>query len=109
MSENRTDSLEILKKYLSISHKNSDRYQAHVLGTASGNRSFNAILFVCVQLDSNRDYAEVIIEGNNQYFNYDFKSVYSTDNSTFNLINKTLIIKGKDGFGNDITLEITEK
>ncbi|EWM54197.1 hypothetical protein [Ruminococcus flavefaciens] len=109
MDEKKLNPFEILKQYSSYGHNSGERYQAHVLGTTCDKNNYNAILFVCLQIDVNRNYAEIIIEGDAQYFNYSFKSSYSTDNSAFKLINRTLIIKGTDKFGNNITLEITEK
>ena len=92
-----------------MKRNNASRHEAYVLGTACGNRDFKAVLFVRVILDVHNQSGKIVIEGNNQYYNYQFKSQYSTDNSRFNLIGNTLIIKGSDEFSNDITLEITAK
>lgn len=109
MDQQEFSSYEILKRYSELKCNNDSCHEAYVLGTACGNRNFNAVLFVCVILDVHNQSGEIVIEGNNQYYNCHFKSQYSTDNSRFKLIRNTLIIKGTDEFGNDIALQITAK
>lgn len=103
MSEKQISSYEALKMYLG---NNSKRHRAHVLGSAYRN-DYNAVLTIQIELDSNNNRGEITIEGDDQFYNFDFKPSYSTDDSKFELINSTLIINSNNCFGNRIRLEVT--
>ena len=99
-----TASIAAVEQYIALRKENSDRHWANVLVSANGKDLCPGKRLVFAEVSENA--AKIIVE--------DFctlcgerSNIFTTDDSSFYFICKTLQIKSKDTFKRPITVEIT--
>lgn len=93
-----------LEKYVSLKPMNSSPHEAAVLIEVKGKPQLSGRFTVIPSIGS--EAASLKIVGDER-FAADYPSVYTTAESTFQLVNSALIIKSKDIWGNDVEIEVS--
>ena len=96
-------SVAAIQQYIDIKKENKDRHQAFVLTSEKG-ASYPIALYVYAQAFGKS--AKVIIEWTGSY-GRDYPSEFTTNNSTFRFMHKTLNIASRDCCGNEISVSIS--
>lgn len=79
-------------------------HEARVLISSRGKMLYNNILKVFPRIETNN--SSIDIFGDVQ-FERDFYGKYTNEYQIFTLVGKTLLIKGKDRWGNPIEIDVT--
>ena len=96
-------SVEAVKQYICYKKDNDDRHQAFVL-TSEKEESYPVVHYVYAQVIGNS--AKVIIEWNGSC-GRDYPYEFTTSNSRFSFLHKSLRIESKDTFGHPISVSIS--
>lgn len=97
-------SVAAVEKYIALQQENCNKHQATIIVCANGKDLGSGVRDVFVNVS--KDTVEIIIE--DLYTIYgDCSNRFTTEDSSFSLICKTLQIKSKDALGCPITIEIT--
>ncbi len=99
------ESYNAVKDYINLTSTNYNRHKAHVLISINQKNSFSGILYIFAEAKDN--IATIIVELNNNC-SYDIPSEYSNKESHFELVRNTLIIKSKNQFGMDVSVDISK-
>jgi len=103
IEELAVDSVAAIQQYIDSKEGNKDRHQAFVL-TAEKGVSYPIVLYVYAQTFG--ESARVIIEWNG-YCGRDYPSEFTTNDSSFRFIHKTLQIASQDCWENKISVSIS--
>ena len=96
-------SVAAIQQYIDSKEGNKDRHQAFVLTSEKG-ASYPVVLYVYAQTFGRS--AKVIVEWTGSC-GRDYPSEFTTKNSTFRFMQKTLQIVSQDSWGNEISVSIS--
>lgn len=97
-------SVDAVKQYIALKRENSDRHRANVLVHTNGKDCCPDVRIVSAKVCKGA--AEIIIEDFHTIFR-DRSNRFTTKESSFCLISKTLQVESLDNFDRPITIEIT--
>ena len=102
---NSIESYNAVKEYMNLTPTNRNRHQAHTLIAINQKNSFSGVLYIFAELKG--DIATIIIELDNNC-SYDIPNKFTNKESHFELVRNTLIIKSKNQFGMDVSVDISK-
>lgn len=96
-------SVAAVQQYISYKKGNDDRHQAFVL-TSEKEESYPVVLYVYAQVMG--DSAKVVVEWNGSC-GRDYPYEFTTSNSKFSFLHKSIRIESADTFGHPISVSIS--
>jgi len=102
--ESFAKSQQAINNYMHFKTGNGFMHEARVLVSSRGQIQYNEILKVIPSIETNISSVEII---GDEQFAQDYYGNYTNEYQKFVFINDTLLIKGKDRWGNPIEIDIT--
>lgn len=102
--DNFVSSQSAIKKYMRFKDINGYVHQARVLISCKGKTIYNGLATVVPSIQTNHSFIDIM---GDVEFERDFYAKYTNEYQKFECINRTLFIKAKDRWGNNIEINIS--